>query len=99
MASTIIRQYIVERENEARLADQPHLKAELVARMHVDGSRSIDYVMDHYGLTRAQVHAALAYYYENQATLDAVYEQSWNESRGTRSDDLMAAIRARQERE
>jgi hypothetical protein len=45
MASTIIRDYILERDGEAWLADHKHLKAELVARMHVNGGRPIDYVI------------------------------------------------------
>jgi len=65
--------------------------------MHVDGGRSIEYVMEHYGLNRAQVHAALTYYYENQAVLDAEYERAWAESRAIKSDDFMAAIKARRD--
>ena len=95
MDSIIIKDYIVERDGEARLADQEHLKAELVARMHVNGDRPIEYVMEHYGLTRAQVHAALAYYYENQTTLDAEYERSWAESEAVKSDNFMAEIKSR----
>jgi hypothetical protein len=51
--------------------------------------------MEHYGLTRAQVHAALAYYYENQETLDAAYQQSWSESKAVKSADFRAEIEAR----
>lgn len=97
MAATIIKDYIIERDGEARLADHQYLKAELVARMHVDGSRPVDYIMEHYGLTRAEVHAALAYYYENQQILDAAYERSWSESQAKKSDELMAKIKSRRE--
>ena len=91
----IIRDYIIAREGEARLADFPHLKAELIARMHINGGRTIEEIMTHYDLPRAQVHAALAYYYENQAELDAAYEKSWTQSRAVKSDDFMAEIDAR----
>lgn len=95
MTSTIICDYIVERDGEAWLAEHEHLKAELVARMHVNGERSITYVMEHYGLSRAQVHAALAYYYENQEILDAEYKRSWDESEAVKSSDFMSEIEAR----
>ena len=96
-AKTIIRDYIVFKDGEARIVGKEHLKAELVARMHVSGKASIDYVMEHYGLTRAQVHAALTYYYENQQALDAAYDQSWAESKGIKSEDFQATIKARME--
>lgn len=91
----VIKDYITFKEGEARIAGTEHLKAELVARMHVSGGASIEYVMDHYGLTRAQVHAALTYYYENQTALDAAYDQSWAESKGVKAADLRAEIERR----
>lgn len=94
----VIKTYIVEREGEARLADHPHLKAELVARMHVNGGRPMADVMEHYGLTRAEVHAALAYYYENREALDDDYERSWSESRAIKAEDLRKEIEARRRR-
>jgi uncharacterized protein (DUF433 family) len=92
---TIIKDYIVFKDNEARIVGKEHLKAELVARMHVNGERDIEYVMEHYGLTRAEVHAALTYYYENQQALDEAYEKSWAESKAVKSSDLRARIEAR----
>ena len=95
-SKAIIKDYIVFRDDEARIAGKPHLKAELVARMHTSGDAPIDYVMEHYGLTRAQVHAALAYYYENQQALDEAYDRSWAESRAIKSTELRAEIEMRQ---
>jgi len=57
------------------------LKAERVARMHVDAEAPIDEVMAHCGLTRAEVYAALAYYYENQALLDHAYAAAIQQGR------------------
>ncbi len=88
--------YITFKDGEARITGKEHLKAELVARMHVNGERSIAYVMDHYGLTRSEVYAALAYYYENQGTLDEAYERAWRESKAVKSADFEAEIRTRQ---
>ena len=92
---TIIKDYIVFKDGEARIVGKEHLKAELVARMHVNGKAPIEYVMEHYGLTRAEVHAALTYYYENQEALDEAYEKSWAESKAIKSSDLRARIEAR----
>jgi uncharacterized protein (DUF433 family) len=75
------------------------LKAKLVAAMVVKAGASIEETMEHYELTRAEVHAALAYYYDNQET----FEQSFREAeeyvrkQGISSNDLMAKLRARLE--
>ena len=87
--------YIIFQNNTARIAGSEHLKAELVARMHINGERSFDFVMTHYGLSRAQVHASLAYYYENQEALGIAYEQDWAESHSIKADEFRAEIEAR----
>jgi hypothetical protein len=43
--------------------------------MYVNGDYSIEAVTEHYQLTAAEVHAAIAYYYDNQKALDIAYEQ------------------------
>ncbi len=43
----ILKPYIMFKDNEARIVGKEHLKAELVARMYVDGKASIDEVMEH----------------------------------------------------
>ena len=65
--------HIVVKDGQARIEGKEHLKAEMVARMYVDGDCPIEQVMAHYGLTAGQVHAALAYYYDNQTELDAAH--------------------------
>jgi len=95
-AEHYIKDYIVFKDGTARVMGKEHLKAEVVARMHTGGQATIEDVMEHYNLTRAQVHAVLAYYYENQAELDEAYEQVWNDSRVIKSSDLRQKIEARQ---
>lgn len=92
---SVISDYIVFKDGEARIVGKEHLKAELVARMHVNGKRDVDYVMEHYGLTRAQVHAALTYYYDNQQVLDEADDQFWADSKGIKAADFRARIEAR----
>ncbi len=93
--ATIIQNYIIFKDGEARIAGKEHLKAELVARLHVNGERDVDYVMEQYGLTRAQVYAALTYYFENQQVLDEEYKKSWADSKAIKSADFRAEIEPR----
>lgn len=73
--------HIIMKDGQAYIERKPHLKAEMVARMYVDGDTSVEDVMAHYDLTTAEVHAALVYYYDNQAQLDTEYEQTLAEIR------------------
>ena len=68
--------HIVLKDGQARIEGKEHLKAEMVARMYVDGDATIEEVMAHYGLEAAEVHAAIAYYYDNQEALDAAHERA-----------------------
>lgn len=71
-----------------------NLKAEMVARMFVGTDYSVEDVMAHYELSAAEVHAALAYYYDNQSTLDARHAQSiaWLEANAMTVDRLRAKV-------
>jgi uncharacterized protein (DUF433 family) len=73
--------HITLQDGEGRISGKEHLKAEMVARMVVDGDHSIDEVAEHYGLSLGEVHAAVAYYYDNQAELDAAYALALGEIR------------------
>lgn len=71
--------HIVIKNGKAYIAGKEYLKAEMVARMYVDGDYSIEQVMEHYGLSAAEVHAALTYYYDNQPALDAAHQKALDE--------------------
>lgn len=88
--------YIIFKNKIAQVAGKEHLKAEPIARMHVGGGATIEEVMEHYQLTRAQVHAVLAYYYENQEELDQAYDEAMNDPRLIQSTDLRKTIESRQ---
>jgi uncharacterized protein (DUF433 family) len=93
----VIESHIEIREDQARFKNR-NLKVEPVARMHVNGGASIEEVMEHYGLTRSEVYAALTYFYDNQKALDARYEDALEIGRkaGARDfADLRAEIEAR----
>ena len=45
------------------------MAVELVAYAYLNGG-SIEWISENFGLTHAQIHAALSYYYDNQEDLD-----------------------------
>lgn len=63
--------HIEMRDGKAYVVGRGHLKAEMVARMVIDGDYSVEETMAHYDLSAGEVHAALAYYYDNRIELDA----------------------------
>jgi len=75
------------------------LKAKVIAAMVVKSGASIEETMAYHELTRSEVHAALAYYYDNQEAI----EQSFREAEGylhkvgISADELIEKIRKRQQ--
>jgi uncharacterized protein (DUF433 family) len=72
-------------------------KAEMVARMYVGTEYSIEEVMEQYNLSAAEVHAAIAYYYDNQDVLDARHQQAvqWAEENALTLDKFKDKIASR----
>ena len=71
-----------------------NLKAEMVARMYIGTDYSIEDVMGHYNLSAAEVHAALAYYYDNRAALDAQHNAAvaWAKANATTLEKTILVI-------
>lgn len=67
--------HIVMLDGQARIKAKPNLKAEMVARLYVDGDYAIEDVMAQYDLSASEVHSAIAYYYDNQTALDEDYNR------------------------
>lgn len=88
--------HIEIRDKEAVIRGR-NLKAKMVAWMHLWDKKSIEEVMEHYGLTAAEVHAALVFYHDNREKLDAEYAASVELLRevGLSSQDFLARIEAR----
>jgi len=63
-------------ENGKAVLTGTHLKAAIVAAMVVKAGATVDETMAHYALTRAQVHSALAYYYDHQAAIEGAFEEA-----------------------
>jgi uncharacterized protein (DUF433 family) len=57
-------------ENGAYVADR-RVKVKMVAGMYIHAGASIEQIMAQYALTAAEVHSALAYYYDHQDQFEA----------------------------
>lgn len=60
----------IEIRNGTGFIARRNLKAELVARMVVDEGATPEATATHYNIQPAEVHAAISFYYDNQAILD-----------------------------
>jgi uncharacterized protein (DUF433 family) len=77
-----------------------NIKAEMVARLHIMEQMRVEDVAEQYNLSPAEVYSAIAFYYDNQATLDAEYEKSLELAReiGTSFDEFKHKIESRRNR-
>jgi uncharacterized protein (DUF433 family) len=67
-------QHIEIRDGQARIVGRT-LKVKMVISRLLHGTgASIEEVMEQYNLSRAQVHAVLAYYHDHQVEIDAFFE-------------------------
>lgn len=68
-------QHIEIRDGQARIVGR-NLKVKMVISRLVHGTgASVEEVMEQYNLSRAEVLACLAYYYDHQAAIDRHFEQ------------------------
>ena len=79
--STIATAHIEVDENGVAWIDDTKVKViEIVIDKIVHGSSPEEMHFQYPHLSLAQIHAALAYYYDNQAALEAELERRWRES-------------------
>ena len=76
-----------------------NVKAEMVARMYVGTDYSIEDVMEQYNLSAAEVHAAIAYYYDNREELDTRHAEAiqWAEENAMTLEKFKAKIARREQ--
>lgn len=93
--------HIEIRDGKAYIAGREALKAEMVARMVVDGEYSVQETMEHYELSAGEVHAALAYYYDNRAELDLAREKQGQriEKYALNASEHLQELRSRKRKE
>lgn len=70
----ILKNHVIVRDGTGYLAEHPHLKAHLVAQMHIHGGISVPDVATHYQIDIADVYAAIAYYYDNAEEIERAIE-------------------------
>lgn len=76
------------------------VKVHMIAQKHITGGEDIETIADHYGITRADVYAALAYDYDNQTYFEQRERdlQPLIEAAKRQTDELNAKIRQRMQR-
>lgn len=94
-------QHIIIENDVAYIAQRGHLKAEMVARMVVDGDYTVEETARHYDLSIGEVYAALAYYHDNKALLDERHQAKQQAMQATAlpADDYLQTLKARRQKE
>ncbi len=52
------------------------VKVKMIVQRHLYAQETLQEIADFYEISLADVHAAMAYYYDNQATLDAQFKHA-----------------------
>jgi uncharacterized protein (DUF433 family) len=76
-----------------------HITVMDIAAMYVMNGSSIEWIIDEYGLNPSQIHAAIAYYYDNREAIDRAIanEEAEMKANGTSLDTLIERARLRQQ--
>jgi uncharacterized protein (DUF433 family) len=87
---------IIDEESIPRIVNR-RIKVKMIAQKHVFTGESPQKIAEHYGIDLSDVYAALAYYYDNQAAMDADFERSEAllKQVGVSGEELNAKIRQR----
>jgi uncharacterized protein (DUF433 family) len=67
--------HIENRDGQARIAGRQVKVKMVISRLFHGTGASIDEVMEQYNLSRADVYAVLAYYYDHQQAIDRFFEE------------------------
>jgi uncharacterized protein (DUF433 family) len=73
------------------------IKVKLIVQNHVIAGETLPVIAEHYALDLADVHAAMTYYYDNQAAMDAEFlrDEALIRQVGISSTALKAKIQQR----
>jgi uncharacterized protein (DUF433 family) len=74
-----------------------YVKVKMIASMFVRAGAPIEEIIEQYDLTPAEVHAALAYYYDHQAAIEKDFREGEALARqiGIPAEEHLAQMRAR----
>ncbi len=64
-----VEHIFVDEDGIARTKNM-NVKVRMIAVKHLEGGQMIEEIAEHYGITRSDVYAALAYYYDNKGEYD-----------------------------
>ncbi len=85
------------------IAGQPmirerRVKVRMIASMYVRAGAPIDEIMEQYNISAAEVHAALAYYYDHKDAIETYWEEGEKllQEVGTPLEERIAQLKARQ---
>jgi uncharacterized protein (DUF433 family) len=89
----------IEIRNGKPLIAGTGIKVANIATMYVHLHTSMEWIVENYDLTPAQIHAALSYYYDHAEELDRDVREGDELARqiGTPSSEVLARMRARKE--
>jgi uncharacterized protein (DUF433 family) len=65
----------IEIRNDRPVIARTGHKVAIIANMYVQGDAPIDWIVENYDLTPAEIHAALSYYYDHAEELDRYLEE------------------------
>jgi uncharacterized protein (DUF433 family) len=73
------------------------VKVKMIVQRHIFANEPLTSIAEHYGLDMADVHAAMAYYYDNKEAMDADFErmEALTKQFGVSGAELEAKIRQR----
>ena len=73
------------------------VKVKMIVQRHLVAGETLPTLAEHYGIDLADVHAALAYYYDNQAAIDAelARDEALLHEVGVSGEELKASIQGR----
>lgn len=89
--------HIVIREDGKITIDGTRMRVQDIVAMHLLNNLSIEWIVEEFDLTPAQIHAALAYYYDHQEEIDQRMREAdemWR-THAIQSADALAKMRAR----
>ena len=88
--------HVVMVDGKARIAGS-RIRVMDIAAMIVLNGASVAWVVENYDLTPAQIHAALAYYYDHQPEIDTQLQEAeiYVQQHATSSEDVLSRMRAR----
>jgi uncharacterized protein (DUF433 family) len=84
-------------DNEIAYTQNRRVKVRMIAAKYLEAGENIESIAEHYNITLADVHAALAFYYDNRAMFDELDRRNQEQvgRYGISAEDHLAQIRSR----